>query len=91
VKHPWPEDHLQKMSYTPERPVIDVNRLRGIGDEKRSNEYLLSLLRRVATQKSPAGALKGSIECFLTPMTSSTANSLMGIIIGGFLTILSSE
>jgi hypothetical protein len=67
VKHPWPEDHLQKMSYTPERPVIDVNRLRGIGDEKRSNEYLLSLLRRVATQKSPGWCFEREYRVFLDP------------------------
>jgi hypothetical protein len=65
VRYSWPKDHLHKIIYTAERPVIDVNLLREIGDEKRLNDYLLSLLRRVMTQKSPGWCFEREYRVFI--------------------------
>jgi hypothetical protein len=54
VKYPWPDDHLVKMTYFPERPVMDFSRLREFGGDKEArNRYLLDLLARLMRNKSP--------------------------------------
>jgi hypothetical protein len=53
VKYPWRDDHIVEMSYSPERPVLDWNRLRGIHDQSERDKYLLSLLDGLMRQKSP--------------------------------------
>jgi hypothetical protein len=54
VKYPWPVDHLQKMTYFAERPVLDFNRLREIGpDETTRDQYFLELIHRLMINKSP--------------------------------------
>lgn len=53
VKYPWPVDYLQKMTYFPERPVLDFDRLREIGDETTRDEYFLELINGLMRNKSP--------------------------------------
>jgi len=54
VKYPWPDDHLQKMTYFPERPVLNFNQWRQIRrDETATNHYLIELLKRLMINKSP--------------------------------------
>jgi hypothetical protein len=53
VKYPWRDDEIVDMTYPPERPVLDWNRLRGIRDESEKEEYLKSLLDGLMRQKSP--------------------------------------
>lgn len=65
VKHSWPEDHLHKMNYMPERPVLDVNRLRKYRDDKALNEYLVSLLRCLMTRKSLGWSFEREYRVFI--------------------------
>jgi hypothetical protein len=65
IKHAWPPDHLHQMTYTEERPVIDVNRLRGIGDHKALDEYLLPLLGRAMRQKSRGWSFEREYRVFV--------------------------
>ncbi len=54
VKYPWKEDEILKMTYFPERPVLDFNRRREIlHDEIATNQYLIGLLLRLSANKSP--------------------------------------
>jgi hypothetical protein len=49
VQHPWNDDHIIKMEYPPERPVLDFVRLRSIHDKNERDKYLLSLLKRTCS------------------------------------------
>lgn len=54
VKYPWPDDHLQKMTYLPERSVLDFDRLREIGrDETTRDQYFKKLINGLMRNKSP--------------------------------------
>jgi len=54
VKYPWPDDILQKMTYFPERPVLDFNRRREFRhDETATDQYLKELLQGLMRNKSP--------------------------------------
>ena len=54
VQHPWKDDHIIKMEYPPERPVLDFVQLRSIHDKNEKDKYLLSLLNGLMRQKSPS-------------------------------------
>jgi hypothetical protein len=54
VQHPWNDDHIIKMEYPPERPILDFDRLRGIYDKNEKDKYLLSLLDGLMRRKSPS-------------------------------------
>ncbi|MGD0258586.1 MAG: DUF2971 domain-containing protein [Verrucomicrobiota bacterium] len=54
VKYPWGDKHIVDMRYSPERPVLDWNRLRGIRDKGEWDKYLLSLVDGMMRQKSPS-------------------------------------
>ena len=53
VKHPWPVDTLQEMTYFPERPVLDFDRLHEIRDETTHAQYHLKLINGLMRNKSP--------------------------------------
>jgi hypothetical protein len=65
IKHAWPQDHLHQMTYTAERPVINVNRLRGISDRRGLDEYLLPLLWRAMRQKSTGWCFEREYRVFI--------------------------
>jgi hypothetical protein len=52
IKHAWKEDHLQKIRYSNERPVLNFKDLRKHRDLAEREQYLKGLLRRLMNQKS---------------------------------------
>jgi hypothetical protein len=54
VKYSWPDDILHKMTYLPDRPVLDFNRLREIAsNEMMRKQYFLTLIKGLMSNKSP--------------------------------------
>jgi hypothetical protein len=54
VIYPWPVDVLQKMTYFPSRPIVDLNQLRAIGrDQTKLDQFFRPLLMGLMTNKSP--------------------------------------
>jgi hypothetical protein len=54
VQHPWNDDHVIKMEYSSERPVLDFGRLSKMHDKDEKEKYLLSLLNGLMRRKSPS-------------------------------------
>ncbi len=59
------QDHLHKMDYGTERPVLDVNRLREYRDDRARDEYLVSLLRCLMTRKSLGWSFEREYRVFI--------------------------
>ena len=53
VKHPWPVDMIQEMTYFPERPVLDFDRLHEIRDQATHVQFHLKLINGLMRNKSP--------------------------------------
>ena len=58
VKFRWPVDTLQKITYFPERPVLDFDQLRGIVDQTKRDQYFLKLINGLMRNKSPGFAFE---------------------------------
>jgi hypothetical protein len=54
VQHRWDADHIIKIEYLPDRPVLDFDLLTKIADKAAKSKYLLSLLDGLMRQKSPS-------------------------------------
>jgi hypothetical protein len=54
VKYPWKPDGIVKMAYSKDRPVLDFNELRKLGNDNERDEYLKSVICRLSNQK-PVG------------------------------------
>jgi hypothetical protein len=59
LKHPWPKDHLIKMTYSDERPVLDFDQLRGkVHSDAELDGHLRPLVDRLMRQKSQGFAFE---------------------------------
>jgi hypothetical protein len=63
VQHPWNDEHIIKMEYTHERPVLDFDHLNKIRDKNEREKYLKSLLDGLMRRKSPSWSFEQ--ECRL--------------------------
>jgi hypothetical protein len=52
VTYPWKDDHIHRITYSNERPVLDLSQLRKHRNATEREEYLKALLRRLMNQKS---------------------------------------
>jgi hypothetical protein len=65
VKYSWKEDHMHKMTYPKERPVLDTQTLRKIPDGKERDEHLLSVINRLMTGKSSGWSFEREHRAFI--------------------------
>lgn len=65
LKHPWPDDHLHKIRYSDERPVLDFDQLRKIPDGPQRDECLKRLILGLMYQKSLGWSFESEYRVFI--------------------------
>lgn len=63
--HPWPPDHLHKMSYDKPRPVIDLTHVRSLRDINSVDSYLWPILQQLMRQKSRGWSFEDEYRVFI--------------------------
>jgi hypothetical protein len=65
IKNSWPSDHLHKMTYSNDRPLLDFGQLKKLRVGHDRDNYFLSLLDRLMKQKSMGWSFEDEYRIFI--------------------------